>query len=215
MPVTQPDLATRIAIDGLVACVPFSVVVWASFLWRPRIWLHALPADIQRMAGPKTPAERRLTGWLGALVLFTFFGVPALLTWRLQAATPGGLSFGQIATHLYGVWMTVNAWDLIGIDWPYAYLVDPNRPPIPGTEGAKGYKDYRFHAGAFLKASVFGLAFILPAAARDFATVGRGVTLAARRSRQAGPSNRKSTPRLRRRAVKAQARPCPRYWRCC
>lgn len=157
-------MATRIALDGLLACVPFSAVVWASFLLRPRIWLHSLPADIQKMAAPKTPAEKRLTGWLGAVVLFTFFGVPMLLTWRLHVETPGGLSFGQVVTHLWSVWMIVNAWDLIGIDWPYAYWVNPSRPPIPGTAGALGYKDYRFHAWAFLKASVFGLAFIIPAA---------------------------------------------------
>ena len=157
-------MVTRIALDGLFACVPFSAVVWASFLLRPRIWLHSLPADIQKMAAPKTAAERRLTGWLGALVLLTFFGVPVLLTWRLHAGTPGGLPFGHVMTHLWGVWMIVNAWDLVGIDWPYAYWVDPNRPPIPGTAGAQGYKDYQFHARAFLKASVFGLAVIVPAA---------------------------------------------------
>jgi hypothetical protein len=158
-------MATRIAIDGLVACVPFSIVVWASFLSRPRIWLHSLPADIQRMAAPKTPFERRLTFWIGALVLFTFFGVPALLTWRLHLGTPGGLSFWQAVTHLYGVWLTVNVWDLVAIDWPYAYLLDTSRPPIPGTEGAQGYKDYKFHARAFLKASVFSLVIIVPVAA--------------------------------------------------
>jgi len=83
----------------------------------------------------------------------------------LHMWTPGGLSFGQALTNLYGVWMTVNAWDLFAIDWPYAYLVNPSRPPIPGTEGAQGYKDYRFHARAFLKASVFGLVVVIPAAA--------------------------------------------------
>ena len=55
-------------------------------------------------------------------------------------------------------------WDLVLIDWPYAYFVDPSRPPIPGTAGALGYKDYGFHARAFLKASAFSLAIIVPAA---------------------------------------------------
>jgi hypothetical protein len=49
------------------------------------------------------------------------------------------------------------------MDWPYAYFVDPDRPPIPGTNGAAGYKNYAFHARAFLKASVFSLAIIVPA----------------------------------------------------
>ncbi len=158
-------MATRILIDGLIACLPFSAVVWASFLLRPRMWLHALPPDIQRMATPKTPAETRLTLWVAPFVLFTFFGVPMLQTWWLHQRTPGGLSFGSALIHLYGVWMVVNLWDLVAIDWPYAYLVDSDKPPIPGTAGARGYKDYAFHARAFLKASVLSLLLIVPAAA--------------------------------------------------
>ena len=41
--------------------------------------------------------------------------------------------------------------------------LDPKMQPIPGTEGAAGYKDYGFHARAFFKASVFSLAIIVPA----------------------------------------------------
>lgn len=159
------SLPVRIAIDGLMACVPFTIVVWASFRWWPRLWLHSLPLDIQQMAAPKTTAERRHTWVMGAVVLLTFFGVPTFLTWRLHAQTPGGLSYAMAQGHLYSVWMIVNAWDLIGIDWPYAYLMNVDRPPIPGTSGAKGYKDYWFHARAFLKASVLGLTFLVPAAA--------------------------------------------------
>jgi hypothetical protein len=156
---------SRVVSDGLIACIPFTVVVWASFLSKPRLWLHSLPSDIQAMAPPKTAAERRTTAWVGAIVLSCFFGVPIFLTWRLHARVPGGLSLLESIVHLYGVWMVVNVWDLVAIDWPYAYLVDPARPPIPGTAGARGYKDYGFHARAFLKASVFSLAIIVPAGA--------------------------------------------------
>ena len=154
----------RVLVDGLVASVPFAIIVWASFLTRPRVWLHSLPQDIQSLAPPKTPAERRLTRVLGTVVLFSFFGVPIALTWRLHAAAPGGLTFAEAFTHLYGVWMMVNLWDLALIDVPYAYFMNPDRPPIPGTEGAAGYKDYGFHAKAFLRASVFSLVIIFPAA---------------------------------------------------
>lgn len=154
----------RILTDGLLACVPFSVVVWASFITRPRLWLHSLPADIQAMVPPKTADERRTSVWVGLLVLFTFFGVPSLLTWRLHLEIAGGLSFRESFTHLYGVWMVINLWDLVAIDWPYAYVVDPERPPIAGTAGARGYKDYGFHFRMFLKAAVLSLAIILPMA---------------------------------------------------
>jgi hypothetical protein len=144
--------------------VPFSIVVWASFLSMPRLWLHSLPPDIQAMAPPKSAAERHLTGIMGAVVLTTFFGVPAALTWRLHSTLPGGLSFGEAVAHLYGVWMVVNVWDLVMMDWPYAYFVNPDRPPIAGTGGARGYKDYGFHARKFVKASVLSPAVIVPAA---------------------------------------------------
>lgn len=156
--------ARRILVDGLIACVPFTLVAWTTFWWRPRLWLHSLPSDIRAMVPAKTADERRLTAWMGALVLACFFGVPAWLTWRHHAEVPGGLPFGATLGHLYGVWMVVNLWDLVGIDWPYAYFMDTSRPPIAGTTGARGWKDYGFHARAFLKASVFGLAFIVPAA---------------------------------------------------
>jgi len=154
----------RILIEGVIVSIPFSVVVWASFLAKPRLWLHSLPPDIQAMAHAKTAAERRLTALMGGIVLAIFFGLPIALTRRLDAETPGGLSFGLALAHLYGVWSVVNLWDLVLIDWPYAYFVDPDRPPIPGTEGARGYKDYGFHFRSFLKASVFSLAILVPAA---------------------------------------------------
>lgn len=154
---------TNILLDGLLACVPFTVVVLASFVLKPRLWLHALPPDIQAMAPPKTPAERRLTGVMGAIVLFCFFGIPILLTWQRHLQVAGGFSSLAAVGYLYGVCMIVNLWDLVGIDWPYAYRIDPGRPPIPGTEGAAGYKDYGFHTRAFFKASVFSLALIVPA----------------------------------------------------
>jgi hypothetical protein len=97
-------------------------------------------------------------------VLLCFFGVPIALTYRMHAEVPGGTSFVRAFAHLYGVWTLVNLWDLVGIDWPYAFFMNPERPPIPGTAGARGYKDYGFHARASLKASVFGLAIIVPAA---------------------------------------------------
>jgi len=159
-----PVSFSRVLADGLLACLPFSIVVWASFLWKPRLWLHSLPPDIQAMAPAKTAAERRMTGAMGTLVLLSFFGVPVALTWRLHSAVPGGLSFTEALAHLYGVWMVVNIRDLLLMDWPYAYFVDPSRPPIPGTAGARGYKDYGFHARAFVKAAVFSLAVIVPAA---------------------------------------------------
>lgn len=154
----------RILTDGLIASLPFAVVVWISFLTMPRLWLHSLPDDIQGMAAPKTPRERRLTGIMGVFVLLTFFGLPIFLTWQLKVEMGGALPFGAVMGHLYGVWFIVNLWDLVLIDWVYIALVNPEKPPIPNTAGAAGYKDYRFHFNSFLKACVLSLIILIPAA---------------------------------------------------
>lgn len=156
---------SQMLLDGVLVSLPFTVVVWASFRWKPRLWLHSLPADIQAMVPPKTATERVATGWAGALVLLCFFGGPIALTWRRQTAVPGGVSFADTLGYLYGVWMVVNVWDLVVIDWLYAFWMDPEHPPIPGTAGARGYKNYGFHARAFVKASVLSLVVLVPAAA--------------------------------------------------
>ncbi len=155
----------RILSDGVIAIIPFSIVIWATFLTMPRLWLHSLPADIQALAPPKTTGEKRLTGVMAIFVLSAFFGVPIALAWRLQNENNGNLLFVEVLVHLYSVWMIINLCDLILIDWLYTLLVNPDNPPIPGTAGAAGYKDYRFHFNAFLKASVFSLIIIVPATA--------------------------------------------------
>lgn len=159
------ELFGRILRDGLTACIPFSIMILMSFLTMPRLWLHSLPPDIQALAAPKTEGEKRLTAVMGIFVLLAFFGVPLALTWRLQGERGGLLSFPEALAHLYGVWMIINLWDLVVIDWGYAALVNPEKPPIPGTAGAAGYKDYRFHLNSFMKASVFSLIILVPAAA--------------------------------------------------
>lgn len=155
----------QILSDGVIASIPFSIIVWATFLTMPRLWLHSLPADIQALAPAKTLPEKRLTVIMGIFVLLAFFGVPIALTWRLKIASGSDLSFTQILIYLYGVWMVINLCDLVLIDWLYTTLVNPDRPPIAGTAGAAGYKDYRFHLNTFFKASVFSLLIIVPAAA--------------------------------------------------
>ena len=154
----------RVLIDGLTVSIPFALVVWISWFTKPRLWLHSLPDDIQAMAPPKTPREKQLTIFMGVFIMATFFGGPILLTWRWNLEQ-NGLPFRIILVHLYSVWLIVNVWDLLLIDWLFTTFVNPQKPPIAGTEGAAGWKNYRFHLYAGLKASIFSLFLIVPAAA--------------------------------------------------
>lgn len=145
--------------DLAILIATFTVFVVGTLLWKPRIWLHDFPADIQAMAGPKTPAEERLSRVVGVPFIILFFGLPLLLGWDLKAIL--GAEFNFLTAWLYGyaLFFGVNLWDLIVIDWLGFMLVDPQNPPIPGTEGAAGYRDYAFHFYAFLKGCVIGVVF--------------------------------------------------------
>jgi hypothetical protein len=149
---------------GLFICIPFSIFAVFSF-WRwPRLWLHSLPADIAEMAGPKTDTERKQTKWLLIPILLILPGLSIVSTVYLGQTTQTNLSFMGALIHIYGIWIVVHLWDFLIIDCGHALFINPQRPPIPGTEGAKGYKDYGFHFRAFLRAVLMSSLFVVPSA---------------------------------------------------
>lgn len=145
--------------DSALYIAVFTVVVLVSFLWKPRLWLHDLPADIQAMAGPKTPLERRQTQILGVFMIPVILILPLVLAANLKASMGGDFSFGAAWLYGYGLFFAVMVWDLLALDFLATALINPRRPPIRGTEGAAGWKDYAFHFRAFLKGGVMGLIY--------------------------------------------------------
>jgi len=149
----------KLFVDMAVFTTFFSLFVLGTLRWKPRLWLQDFPADIQALAGPKTPAEKRLTQMIGIPFILLFFGLPLLLSWDLKAVWGAGFSFVDAWLYGYALFFGVNLWDLVVIDWLGSLLIDPNNPPIAGTAGAKGYRDYAFHFYAFLKGCVLGIVF--------------------------------------------------------
>lgn len=147
--------------DLAILTATFTVFVVGTLLWKPRIWLHDLPADIQALAAPKTPEEKRLTILLGVPFMVVFFALPLLLAWNLKAVMGAHFSFWTAWLYGYGLFFGVNLWDLVVLDWGGMSLVDPQNPPLAGTAGAKGYRDYAFHFYGFLKGSLMGVVFAL------------------------------------------------------
>jgi hypothetical protein len=60
----------------------------------------------------------------------------------------------------------------MAIDCSHALLIDPLRPPIPGTEGARGCRGYAFHFRSMMKAIVMSALFVVPSAALLVARIG-------------------------------------------
>ncbi len=151
--------SNQFLLDLLIATVVFTILVVGSLRWKPRIWLHDLPADIQALAAPKTAAEKRLTMIFGVPLIILFLGLPLLLTWGLKARLGADFSFFSAWIYVYGLFFGVNLWDLVVLDWIGMSLVDPQHPPIAGTEGAAGWRNYAFHFYGFLKGCALGLVF--------------------------------------------------------
>ncbi|MDH3376856.1 MAG: hypothetical protein OEQ39_07805 [Gammaproteobacteria bacterium] len=155
---------TTTAFYGLALCIPFTVFAIGTFWVRPRLWLHSLPPDIQEMAGPKTDREVRQTKWLLIAYLLLLPGGSIVSLLFAAASARVELTVVGAFVHLYGVWVIVQLWDLVIIDVGHILFIDPDSPPIPGTNGAAGYKDFAFHARAFAKACFVSLVFVGPAA---------------------------------------------------
>lgn len=153
-------------VAGLVICVPFTLFVLITFWRMPRVWLHSLPADIARAAGPKTPQEQWTTRWVMMPTFLAILpGMSLVSAFWLASGHRLDLSFAGAVLHLYVVWTVVHVWDFLVIDCVYATAIDPARPPIGGTEGAAGWKDYGFHFRSLLVAIPMSGLFIVPAAA--------------------------------------------------
>ena len=144
-------------VDGSILTAVFAVFVVGTIVWKPRMWLHDFPEDIQALAPPKTAEEKHLTMWVAVpwfVILLGGFTIAGM-----RYGTTNG--YWALLLHLYLIWQIINLFDLVILDWAGMHLIDPQNPPFPGTEGAKGYRDYWFHFVGFLKGSVLGVVLVV------------------------------------------------------
>jgi hypothetical protein len=147
----------KVIFDGTVYAIICSLLVMFS-LWRmPRIWLQDFPEDIQAKVPPKTEQEKKLSLIIGIPFLLLLFAGPFLsgLTWKLNTAS--SIPFLSLLLHVFLIAMFFNVVDWLILDWLIVCTITPKFLVYPGTEGVKGYKDYKFHFIGFLKGSVISL----------------------------------------------------------
>lgn len=156
-----------ILIDGALLTAAFTVFVLGIMLWKPRLLLQDFPPDLQALIPPKTPQEKRLTNVM-SVPLFAIL-LTALVWTGIRYGVAQG--FGALVLHVYLVWQVMNIFDLLVIDGIGMFAVDPANPPYPGTENAKGYRDFGFHLRGYVKGSAMGIVIALVVAAGVWLTL--------------------------------------------
>jgi hypothetical protein len=148
---------------GSMLSVLLSLIILISLRINPAMWTDDAPADLKAKVGPLSAQTKRQRRW----VSIPFFGILAVVLigsiLPLRTMTGGELSFLLVFTHIWIVLMTFNLVDLLIIDWLVVGLLQPKFVIVPGTEGMAGYRDYAFHARAFVKGSIamFALSLIV------------------------------------------------------
>lgn len=149
----RPQLSwRRVLIDGGAMSGGLSLLIGASMMVNPEIWVQDYPPDIREAYGPKS----RKAQIQGVLLSLPFFGI--LLggaVWsnrRLRQEKGGPLRFTAAFWHTYALFALFWLFDLVVLDWLVFVTLTPAAAVLPGTEGMEGYNDYAFHLKVSLPA---------------------------------------------------------------
>jgi hypothetical protein len=137
-------------IYGLVLSLVLTILTAISGAFALDVFVDKYPPDIKNKYGPMSARAARLRPFIAALLFITFFVVPIIGLFALQAQVDSvpflpALAFSGVAL------LTFNTFDLIILDWLFFCTIQPRAMVLPGTEGMPAYRDYRFHFVGFLK----------------------------------------------------------------
>ena len=138
----------------VACCLLFTLVILPAQFKDPIHMIMSYPPDIikrvEELPQYKDTIKQRekshISKKIGGLIFFIFvFSVVAYFS--------GCRSFGSTFTHVFTLFVAVNIYDLIVLDW--GIFCHSKKLRIPGTEDMeKEYKNYRFH----VRGAVIGLA---------------------------------------------------------
>jgi len=145
----------RILMDGLILSGVAFLIMLASMMVTPRIWMQDYPKPIQDKVSPKTEDEKRLSLAFGIPFILVLVGGPFVLTALQATRHPGAATFVDLFLYAGGLALVFNLLDWLVIDWLVFCTLTPRIIVIPGTEGNPAYKDYFYHFRGFLIGTVF------------------------------------------------------------
>jgi len=147
-------LLSNALLYGLLISLVLTVLMGASFLVAPDMWLRSYPPAIKARFGEMTAKAKRLK----PIVASSFFGVLLVLAAasliRLQTHLGDIAGLLDIILSLFITFLVFNLYDLLILDWLLFVRLKLPFFILPGTEGMAAYDDYGFHARAFLRGTL-------------------------------------------------------------
>ncbi|NMM61878.1 hypothetical protein HBE96_04080 [Clostridium sp. P21] len=144
-------LISQALLEGLIWSILWIALLIPMFFHFPWLLVHDYPEDARKAArlSEVTPAQHR-NGKLFTIVSYVIlFGT--LMSAGLLHYGGHQASFGAVFLHLWIICMMWNVVDLLILDWLIFCTITPKCFILPGTEGCKGYKDYKFHFIGFIR----------------------------------------------------------------
>lgn len=128
-----------------VFLVGFCVILGVGAVVSPGAMAHDYPEAIRERYGPKTDRDRAVTVVMSVLMAILMLGSPIIAMFALRDALGGTIGFldGMVVGVI--VFVLMNIFDLLIVDWLLFCTVQPSFFVLPGTRGMPEYRDYAFH----------------------------------------------------------------------
>ena len=152
-----------LAIECVVACILFTVIMVGGVLWNREAFLHEYAPAVQERFLEKNPnyvqkeKKEATVSLVIAKILMSMFFI-ALLTFLTYLA--GAKTFLQGILYAYITWFVVNWYDVVALD--IGIFAHWKKVRLPGTEDMD--KEYTSNVSKHVKDGFFGTAIGVPIA---------------------------------------------------
>lgn len=142
-------------VHGLIWSMMWCAAVNFIMMRWPHVFLHDYPKELQEII-TLPPFTKKKTAYtvtaIAMLIIFAFLFWSGIYTYRVDE-----VPYWIIFAHIFLVSMCWNLFDLVVMDWLIFCIRQPKYMVLPGSEGHKAYRDFRFHFIGFLKGTVISL----------------------------------------------------------
>ncbi len=148
-------------IECIVSCILFTLIILPAQYKDPMVMIASYPPNIikrvEQLPQYQETIKQKEKAHLKKKLFGCIFFVGLL---AMVAYMSGCRDFMSAFVHVFILFLTVNIYDMVVLDW--SVFCHSQKLRIPGTEDMdKDYKDYLFHAKGAVKGIVLGLVVAL------------------------------------------------------